>query len=258
MRRLAGAGLTVALVVAGVSACAEDGGSKGAGAAAAKPTPFGAADYRGLVPGMAKDAALASGALESVPVSLLDGCTDFTYKGGPAPDAARMAAEAAAEAGYKDLNAKADALEKPAATPTLRPGASAKESAEFAAAALESAKNSAAGAKAIADATMALAQLMAAREARDAAFLTAGRVSFGVDGLRELVAPADARTAEGIGVGSTVEALKQAYDAKGLKPAKGGTFELPVEGKPGWQYEFTVTGEKVASVALANRTMKCA
>ncbi|MFJ5116425.1 hypothetical protein [Kitasatospora sp. NPDC088548] len=275
LRRLAGAGLTVALVVAGASACNDDAAdSKATGAAAARtgaaasatapasatPTPvaFGAAGYRGLTPGIAKDAALATGALEPAPVSLLDGCTDFAYKGGPAPDAARMASEAATEATYKDLNAKADALKKPAAGSTLPPNASAKEAAEFAAGAYGSAKNSAADAKTIADATMSTAQLMVAREARDAAFLTAGRVSFGVDGLRELVAPADARTAEGIGAGSTVDALKQAYGAKGLELAKSGKFQLPVEGKPGWQYEFTVDGEKVTGVALANRTMKCA
>ncbi len=208
---------------------------------------FGAAGYRGLVPGMAKDAALTSGALESAAVSLLDGCTDFAYKGGPAPDAARMTAETAAEAASKELNAKADALEKSSAAETLPPNASAN-----------SASNSAASAKLIADATLALAQLMAAREARDAAFVTAGRVSFGVDGLRELVAPAAARTAEGVGAGSTVDALKQAYGAKGLVQGKGGTFQLPVEGRPGWQYEFTVKDEKVVTVALANRTMKCA
>lgn len=219
---------------------------------------FGAAGYRGLVPGMAKDAALTSGALESAAVSLLDGCTDFAYKGGPAPDAARMTAETAAEAASKELNAKADALEKSSAAETLPPNASAKEAAEFAARAANSASNSAASAKLIADATLALAQLMAAREARDAAFVTAGRVSFGVDGLRELVAPAAARTAEGVGAGSTVDALKQAYGAKGLVQGKGGTFQLPVEGRPGWQYEFTVKDEKVVTVALANRTMKCA
>ncbi|MER5862980.1 hypothetical protein [Kitasatospora sp. NPDC002040] len=258
MRRLAGAGLTVALLVGGVSACTGDDDSKATGTAA--PKPFAATGYRGLTPGMAKDAALAGGSLEAAPVSLLDGCTDFAYKGGPAPDAARMTAEAATESASKELNAKADAVaQSAAALPTLRPGASAKESAEFAAAAAEAAKKSAADAKTIADATMALTRLMAAREAKDAAFATAGRVSFGVDGLRELVAPADARTAEGIGAGSTVAELQQAYGAKGLTPAKGGgAFDLPVEGKPGWQYAFTVSGEKVTVVALVNSTMKCA
>lgn len=265
--RLTGAGLTVALVVAGASACTDGGtDSKATGAAgatatasaSATPTAFGATGYRGLVPGMTKDAALASGALEPAPVSQLDGCADFAYKGGPAPDANRMAAEAATETAYKDLNAKADALKRPVANSTLPPNASAKEAAEFAARAAGAAKNTAADTKVIADATMAFAQMMAAREARDAAFLTRGRASFGVDGLRELVAPADARTAEGVGAGSTVDALKQAYGAKGLESAKGGKFQMPVESAPGWQYEFTVSSEKVTGVALANRTMKCA
>ncbi|MFD4905363.1 hypothetical protein [Kitasatospora purpeofusca] len=121
-----------------------------------------------------------------------------------------------------------------------------------------SAKQSAADAKAMADSAMATAQLMVAREARDKAFLTVGRVSFGAAGLRELVAPAEARTAEGIGAGSTVEALKQAYGDKGLALAKNGKYQFAADADgPGWQLEFTVDGDKVSGVALVNRTVKC-
>ncbi|MFE4971675.1 hypothetical protein ACFRAR_06100 [Kitasatospora sp. NPDC056651] len=208
---------------------------------------------------MAKDAGLATGALESAPVSLLDGCTDFVYKGGPAPDQARMTAEAATEARYKDLNAKADAAEGKTSAPagTLPPNASAKDAAAAAAGAAASAKDSAATAKLMADATQSIADMWLAREDRDNAFLTTGRVSFAASGLRELVAPAEAKTAEGIGAGATLDALQQAYGAKGLQLAKSGKYVMPVEGQQGWQYEFTVDDGKVSGMAVVNRDIKC-
>ncbi|MFH8383090.1 hypothetical protein ACH4E7_19410 [Kitasatospora sp. NPDC018058] len=75
---------------------------------------------------MTKDEALASGALETDPVSLLNGCTDFAYKGGPAPDPVRMAAEADARAKSDRATAKMDEIKaKMKAPETLPPGASA-------------------------------------------------------------------------------------------------------------------------------------
>ncbi|MFD5462677.1 hypothetical protein ACFWIQ_07580 [Kitasatospora sp. NPDC127059] len=268
--RAVGAAVSVVLLVAGAAACGNDdkkdtakGDSTAAPAAAptAKgPEAFAAAGYRGLKPGMAKDAGLATGALEAAPVSLLDGCTDFVYKGGPAPDKTRMDAEAATEARYKDLNAKADAAagKTPAPGGTLPPGASAKDAAAAAAGSAAAAKDSAATAKLMADATQSIADMWVAREARDKAFLATGRVSFAAAGLRELVAPAEAKTAEGIGAGSTVDALQQAYGAKGLQLAKSGKYELPVEGQQGWKWEFTVDGGTVVGMAVADRDIKCA
>ncbi|MFJ3220984.1 hypothetical protein ACIPLC_34305 [Kitasatospora sp. NPDC086801] len=277
--RAVGVGVSVALLAVGAAACSagssdegKDGTAKAQAATGAPtavptaaPTPkgpeaFAAAGYRGLKPGMAKDAGLATGALEQPPVSLLDGCTDFVYKGGPAPDQARMAAEAATEARYKDLSAKADAASGKAPAPegTLPPNASAKDAAAAAAGSAAKAKDSAAAAKLIADSTMALVDLRVAQEAKEAAYLATGRVSFAAAGLRELVAPAEARTAEGIGAGSTLEALQQAYGAKGLQQAKSGKYAMPVEGQQGWQYEFTVDGAKVAGMAVVNRDIKCA
>ncbi|MGA5820591.1 hypothetical protein ACPC54_22315 [Kitasatospora sp. NPDC094028] len=265
--RAVGVGISVALLVAGAAACSSDDkkdtakadatasaapGSKG-------PEAFSAAGYRGLMPGVTKDAALAGGALEAAPVSLLDGCTDFVYKGGPAPDKTRMDAEAATEARFKDLNGKADAAAAKPSTPlpTLPPNASAKDSAAIAAEAAGSAKQSAADAKLMADAAQSSVDMAMAREVRDKAFFTSGRVSFAKSGLRELVAPAEARTAEGIGVGSTVDALQQAYGAKGLEKDKIGNFTMPVEGQQGWQYEFAADGGKVVGMTVANRALKC-
>ncbi|MBO1415366.1 hypothetical protein [Streptomyces sp. FH025] len=261
--RAVGVGVSVALLVTGAAACSsdkKDGDTKGTAAASTAvgtpsaaptskgPEAFAAAGYRGLKPGMAKDAGLASGALEAAPVSLLDGCTDFVYKGGPAPDQTRMAAEAATEARYKDLNAKADAASGKAPAPAGN--GSAKDAAA-------SAKNSAAVAKLMADATQSIADMWVAREARDKAFLTTGRVSFAASGLRELVAPAEAKTAEGIGAGSTADDLQRVYGGKGLLEAKNGKYLLPVEGQQGWEYEFTMDGGKVAGMAVANRDIKC-
>ncbi|MFJ9443812.1 hypothetical protein ACIRRH_18340 [Kitasatospora sp. NPDC101235] len=269
--RALGAGISVALLVAGAAACTSDdkkdtakapaaaAGTPSAAATSKAPEAFAATGYRGLKPGMAKDAGLATGALEAAPVSLLGGCTDFVYKGGPAPDQARMAAEAATEARYKDLSAKADAASGKAPAPggTLAPGASAKDAAAAAAASAASAQDSAAAAKAIADSTMALVDLKVARETMEKAYLATGRASFAPSGLRELVAPAEARTAEGVGAGSTADALQQAYGTKGLKQRGADRYELPVEDQPGWQYVFTMDGDKVAGMSLVNFAAKC-
>ncbi|WP_224285392.1 hypothetical protein, partial [Streptomyces sp. LS1784] len=134
---------------------------------------------------------------------------------------------------------------------------SAKDAAAAAAGSAAAAQDSAAAAKAIADSTQALVDVMVARETKEKAYLSTGRVSFAAGGLRELVAPAEARTAEGLGAGSTLEALQQAYGAKGLQPAKSGKYVFPVEGQQGWQYEFTVDAGKVTGMAVVNRDLKC-
>lgn len=244
--RRAGVVLTAAAVLIGGVACSS--GSSPDAAAPAAPEVFGPAGYRGLTLGMAKDAALAGGKLASAPTSTLDGCTDFSYTGGPAPDPVRMKAEADVEAKAKDLNKKADELE---ADPEPKPGASAEESAK-------SAEKSAKDTRLFADAAQASADLAGKREERDKAFVAAGGASFGKDGLRELAAPADAKTVEGIGAGSSLAGLKTAYDAKGMKVGDNGRFQVPVDGKPGWVYEFTVNGDKVGSVSMIDPKSKCA
>ncbi|WP_199745806.1 hypothetical protein [Amycolatopsis sp. WAC 04182] len=236
---------TAAAVVIGGTACSS--ASPGAGAPAA-PEAFGPAGYRGLALGMAKDAALAGGKLATAPTSTLDGCADFSYTGGPAPDSARMKAETDAETKAKELNKKADELQ---ADPEPKPGASAEESAK-------AAEKSAADTRLFADAAQASADLAGKREERDKAFVAAGGASFGKDGLRELAAPSDAKTAEGIGAGSSLAELKAAYDAKGLKAGDNGRFQVPVDGRPDRVYEFTVNGEKVGSVSMIDPKAKCA
>ncbi|WP_329498060.1 hypothetical protein [Kitasatospora herbaricolor] len=255
--RMIGLGLAVALVGAGAVGCSSGAaagpaaaGSAGQSKAGKAPEVFGAAGYRGLAPGTAKEVALAGGELAAAPVSALDGCVDFSYRGGPAPDPVRMAAETAAEAKLKELDAKADAAAAKADSGRAGPGASARDSADDAARQAEAAR-------AMAEATRAVVDVAAAREARDKAFAAAGGASFGKGGLHELVAPADARTAEGIRAGSTVEELKQAYAARGLELTGGGRYRMPAGGPQGWVYEFTVAAEKVGAVVLVDRGTKC-
>ncbi|MGW0855439.1 hypothetical protein [Streptomyces sp. NPDC002690] len=261
--RMVGAGLVALVMTAGTAACSSDGGDgRSAAGASPKAEVLTENGYRGLTPGMSKDAALAGGTLETTAISLLGGCTDFTFTGSaagrPSEDTARMAAEAEAEAKLEELDAKADqaaTAEDP--LPTLPPNASAAQSAEFAERAARSAAKLQADTRAIADAAQAQADVMKLREDLGKAFLAQGRVSFGSAGLRELAVPAAARTAEGIGAGSTLAELEHAYDSHGLVLAEDGRYSVPVDGKKDWAYEFTTDGDKVSGLALINPDMKC-
>ncbi|MFD2467778.1 hypothetical protein [Amycolatopsis silviterrae] len=234
--------------VAALAACSSEATS--APPETARPEAFGAAGYRGIAPGMAKEAALATGKLATAPVSALDGCTVLSWQGGPAPDQARLAAEAEAERKATDLHAKSDAADQEAKQRTG--GSSAADSAKAAAKDAEAAQLAA-------DSAMAAADLAGKREERDKAFAAAGGASFGKNGLHELGAPPGAKTAEGIGAGSSLADLHKAYDARGLKQGKAGRFELPIAEKPGWVLAFTPTadGAAVGGVAIVDSVTKC-
>ncbi|MFC0109218.1 hypothetical protein [Kibdelosporangium aridum] len=238
--------LCAAVLLMGLTACTSDNSG-----AAPPPEVFGPAGYRGLTPGMTKEAALATGKLAAAPTSNLDGCTDFSYAGGPAPDPARMAAEDAAEKKSRELNAKADEAKKTADQGGQRqPAQNAEQAAKNAEEAAKGAQRAAESAQLNADATMAMVELMEKREARDTAFSAEGGASFGKDGLRQLAAPPAAKTAEGISTGSTVDELKKAYEARGLKLGENERYQLAIADKPNWHYEFTVKDNKVTSVSI--------
>jgi hypothetical protein len=202
---------------------------------------FGPQGFGKLSLGMTTEAALATGELAPAPTSQLDGCADYSFAGGPAPDPARMAAEAEAEkkaAEAKRVSAEVNAK----ADEPLPANAGAKEYAE-------SAARFADGANAIAASAEAAEAVTAKRDARTVAFGASGGASFGKSGLVSLAAPVGVKTAEGIGRESTMDELKAAYGTRGLAE-ENGSFTLPVAEKPGWVYRFTAVGGKVASLVL--------
>ncbi|MEV0190737.1 hypothetical protein AB0I39_19630 [Kitasatospora purpeofusca] len=267
--RLAGSALAAVVLVGGAAACGSNGaGADGAGAPStasptpsATPEPFSALGYRGLKPGMTQEVALATGALEAAPVSVLNGCTDLAYRGGPAPDPVRMAAEEAVRVKLAAADARNEEAKKGVAVfPTLPPNPSAKDFRSLAEQLTAFDEKSKVRDAAHEQLMKVFDELKAIRDARDLAFLTTGRAGFGLEGLRELVAPAGARTAEGIGAGSTVAELKAAYDVQGLQLGKDGKYSLWAgigQVERGWRYEFTVDAERVTGLALVDHDGYC-
>ncbi|WP_238606743.1 MULTISPECIES: hypothetical protein [Amycolatopsis] len=244
----AGRAVVAVAAVSGLAACSSGTAAAPAETAAAHAEVFGAGGYRGIAPGMAKEAALATGKLANAPVSMLDGCTVLSWQGGPAPDQARLAAEAAAQKKADELYAKSDAADRDSKENT------GKSAAELAKAAAKDAE----AAQLAADSAMASAELAGKREERDKAFAAAGGASFGKNGVHELGAPPDAKTAEGIGIGSSLADLHKAYDARGLKLAEAGRFEMPIAEKPGWRFVFTPAANgTVGGVAISDGVLKC-
>jgi hypothetical protein len=208
-----------------------------------KPATLGLAGYDGLKLGMAKDAALATGKLAAAPTSTMRGCEDFPYKGGPAPDPARMAAEKAAEQKSDELNRKADEADRNRKPLGANPGAQ-----QYA----DSAAESAAVAKAMAESAEAIATVAEKNEARDKAFRAAGGVAFSSKGvLRALAAPPGAKTDEGIGAGASLDELKKAYEGRVMEETSDGGYELRIGTDPAARLQFTFgPDKKVATIML--------
>ncbi|MEV6212392.1 hypothetical protein [Kitasatospora sp. NPDC051914] len=247
--RLLCAALVAAAVAVGGTACTGSDEGAGKGSASARAEVFGPKGYRGLGPGTTKDAALGSGALQSAPMSALTGCTVFAYHDGPAPDPAVIAAEKAATTRTKEAGDKADKAKADADAKRAGAGASAQEYAE-------DAKRSAEVAQLLADSTTAIADETKLLVAREKAFEAVGGAKFGTTGqLKQLVAPPKARTAEGLGTGSTEDDLKKAHPA--VKAIEGG-YTLPVDGAQDWELVFAVDGGKVTAMSLFNTAAKCA
>ncbi|MFG2819383.1 hypothetical protein ACGFX4_08160 [Kitasatospora sp. NPDC048365] len=246
--RLLTTALATAALLAAATACTGSQAGQDGSSAKASDT-FGPKGYRGLGPGTTKDAALAGGTLQNTPLSALSGCAFYGYHDGPAADPAVIAAESAATTKVKDTGAAADrAQAEAAAAGQPGAGASAREYADAAA-------RSAQVAKLLSDSTSAIAEETTLMAARDKAFEATGGAKFGTTGhLKQLIAPPKARTAEGIGTGSTEDELKKAYPK--AKATEGG-WSLPLDGTPGWELFFATDTAKVTAVSLFGTEEKC-
>jgi len=249
LRRRVALGAGVAVLIAGlVAGAAIWQVDRSADAKAAAARKFGPDGFGKLKLGMTKREALATGNLGVAPVAVVSGCQDYSFAAGPAPDPAAMAADAKAEKDYVDTTKKADELDA-AVGPPPGSNASASEYADHATKLAASAQAKAALLQASADSVTRMA-------ARTQALLASGGASFGAEKLRLIAAPPGARTAEGIGSGSTVEKLTAAYGPKGLKESDS-RHELALPKHPGWKYAFDVEGGKVLAMLLINSDIPC-
>jgi hypothetical protein len=212
---------TLALTVAGsLAACTtEKLDSGGAAVPAASPSSaavnyFGPDGYGKLTIDMTEKEALATGDLQSAPVSTVLGKKVYSFVDGPKPDPKRMAADEKIEKAVKKAESNTST----------------------------SAADSAKAAQAYADSTQRILD-------RLVAYLTAGGATFQGGKLVSIAAPKGAATEAGIKRGSTVAELKAAYGSKGLKSSSKTTYELPA-GQPGWTLLFELGGDKVKYMSL--------
>jgi hypothetical protein len=222
-RRRVVAGALALSVAGSLAACKTATGSTeqtgDAPAAAASSAPaakyFGPDSFGKLTITMTEEEALASGELQTEPVSTVLGKNVYSFVGGPEPDPKQMAED--------------EKIEK------------AVEKAE------KSTDNSAAGSAKAAEAYADSAQRLVERLE---AYLGAGGASFRKGKLVSIAAPKGAATEAGIKRGSSVTELKAAYDGKGLKSSSKTAYELPVDGNPGWTILFELKGDTVQYMSI--------
>lgn len=217
MKRIA-AGALALVAVGGLVGCTPSSQDEKPAAAASKAVVkhFGPAGWGKLTIGMAEPDALATGDLQTAPISTVLGENVYSFVGGPKPDPKRMAADEAIEKRV----AQADKLPK---------DASAAESAK--------------AAQAYADSAQRIADRMTA-------YLTAGGASFRAGSLTSIAAPKDATTESGVKRGSTLAEVKAAYQAQGLTNSSKSVYQLPVTGHDDWRLQFEFEGDTVAYLTL--------
>jgi len=212
------AGVLVLLAAAGMAGCtsSKQDGKASAGASKAAADHFGSGGWGKLTVGMTEQDALATGELQPAPISTVLREHVYSFVGGPKPDPKRMAADEAIEKRV----AQADKLPK---------DASAAENAK--------------AAQAYADSTQRLSE-------RTEAYLSAGGASFRDGKLTSIAAPRNATTEAGIKRGSTLAALKAAYQSRGLTNPSKSVYRLPVAGHDDWRLQFELEGDTVAYLSL--------
>jgi hypothetical protein len=210
--------LTIGGTLAACTPAETEESSTEAAATAAAPAPatFGPAGWGKITIGMTEKDALATGDLQTSPVSTVLGRTVYSYVDGPKPDAERMAADEKIEARVKEAD-------------EAGPDRSAQEYAD--------------DAQAYADSTKRMAD-------RLVAYLEAGGATFEKGALTSIAAPAGAVTEAGIKRGSTVAELKTAYEGKGLKEDSKTAYTLPIAGHDGWTILFELDGDTVKYMSM--------
>jgi len=213
-----------ALAVAGsLAACTptDDAGERtgDAPAAAGGSTPaakyFGPDSFGTLAVTMTEEEALATGELQTEPVSTVLGKNVYSFVGGPEPDPKQMAADEKTEKAVEKAEKSTDT----------------------------SAAGSAKAAKAYADSAQRIVE-------RLEAYLGAGGAAFIGGKLVSIAAPEGAATEAGIKRGSSVAELKAAYEGAGLKASSKTAYELPVTGTPGWTMLFELKGDTVQYMSI--------
>jgi len=182
---------------------------------AAAVTYFGPDSFGKLTITMTEKDALATGELQTSPVSTVLGKNVYSFVGGPKPDPKQMAADDKTEEVVKKADAGTD----------------------------QSAAGSAEAAKAYADSAQRIVE-------RLEAYLGAGGASFRDGALESIAAPKGAATEAGIKRGSTLAELKAAYDGTGLKSSSKTAYELPVAGHAGWTILFELKGDTVQYMSI--------
>ena len=209
------AGLTAACKTSTADGTASVAGAGSAASSAPAVKYFGPDSFGKLTITMSEKDALATGELQTEPVSTVLGKNVYSFVGGPKPDPKRMAADEKLEKAVEKADAGTDT----------------------------SAAGSAKAAKAYADSTQRIVE-------RLEAYLGAGGASFRDGKLSSIAAPKDAVTQAGIKRGSSVAALKAAYAGKGLKSTSKTAYELPVEGHAGWTVLFELKGDTVQYMSI--------
>jgi hypothetical protein len=247
--------VTAGIVVAGLVAGAvtwqvkRHNADLAAEAAARAARNLGPDGFGKLKLGMTQAQALATGDLRAAPVSGASRCQAHSFRDGPKPDPAAIAADVKAE--QRAAAAKKHADEVQAKVGRLPgPSASAEEYADYAA-------RAAAATHAISDEINASADSAERILAHARAFLAAGGASFSRGKLRVIAGPAGARTPGGIGRGSTRAQLKSVYGAKGLKSDGADRFTLAIPHHSGWVWAFEFSGDKIADILLEDPTAPC-
>ncbi|WP_146174831.1 hypothetical protein [Umezawaea tangerina] len=240
------AGLTAVAAVLATTACmpATDGGPPAT-------RVFGAEGWGPLTPGMSKQEALATGELSPEPLAVIAGCDYYSFTNGPTPDPAALAADQANDTAYRDAVRRVEDLTTRIG-PSPAPDAPAADQLSWASRSADAALAVSAAAVMASSTTDRIAQLVGPTN-------PTGVVSFGQGKLRLIGAPKTARTADGIGQGSSLTDLRKTYLGRGLGLTSPGRYEMPAHGQAGWMldFDFNPTTNEVTFVQLRDTNAKC-